>query len=76
MKKKKFRILVTKKGFITYYTPQVKTWCGWRSFFAFINTGNIIMVGSNSSNNKLDSYREIDAYCNLKGIFESNREIT
>ena len=31
--KKRFRIKVIKRGFITLYQAQIKTWLGWRSFY-------------------------------------------
>ena len=34
MKKKQFRIVTFNRGFITLYEAQVKTWWGWRSFWA------------------------------------------
>jgi hypothetical protein len=75
MKKRQFRIVHYKKGFIDLYKPQVKFWFGWRNFYAN-NYGSIDYCLVTPNNDKRWSYDIIKNYRMAKGLTKDQIEIT
>jgi hypothetical protein len=80
MKIKTFRVVKFKKGFLTFYAPQVKTFFGWFAFKAYTSTGfNLdnfhrcyighIFYGNGCYNDNLqDCLKDIESYRLIKGF--------
>jgi hypothetical protein len=75
MKKKKFRILGKKVGFLILYISQVKVWYGWRGMSAYREHGYILYGPNYSSENRKNAMDNITDYCLIKGIKPEDIEI-
>lgn len=64
--KRHFRVLKFKKGFITLYLSQMKTWFGWRSFLCY-EDGGLIFDDSPRQTNTY-ALTNIENYRRLKGL--------
>ncbi|MFA5153277.1 MAG: hypothetical protein WC554_12005 [Clostridia bacterium] len=73
--KKQFKIVISKKGFITFYTSYVKTWLGWLKFDASQRGSIYYCWLVDSDIYKSNAEQNITNYCNVKGIFEKDIEI-
>jgi len=66
--KKTFKIAKITKGFFTFWGPQVKTWIGWKFFYASDGNGEIYFMDENISPRKGFAAEQIETYRKIKGL--------